>query len=55
MYTLSTSMSIFERLDRLDLKIHEVNYQERLVVDGTSPPTEKIINRKYNTYAKFNI
>jgi hypothetical protein len=27
------SMSTFERLDRLDLEIHEVDHQERLTVD----------------------
>jgi hypothetical protein len=26
-------MSTFERLDRLDLEIHEVGHQDRLVVD----------------------
>jgi hypothetical protein len=28
-----TSMSTFERLDQLDLEIHEVDHQERLVID----------------------
>jgi hypothetical protein len=50
-----TPMSIFERLSRLDLEIHEVGHQERLAVDGTSPPTEKIISRKYNTHVKSRI
>jgi hypothetical protein len=29
-----TSMSASERLSRLDLKIHEVGHQERIVIDG---------------------
>jgi hypothetical protein len=29
-----TSMSIFERLSRLDLEIHKVGHQERITVDG---------------------
>jgi hypothetical protein len=29
-----TSMSIFEKLSRLDFEIHEVGNQERLAVDG---------------------
>jgi hypothetical protein len=29
-----TPMSISEKLSRLDLEIHEVGHQERLVVDG---------------------
>jgi hypothetical protein len=29
-----TPMSTFKRLSRLDLEIHEVGHQERLVVDG---------------------
>jgi hypothetical protein len=33
-YAHFTYMSTFERLSRLDLKIHEVNHQERLTVDG---------------------
>jgi hypothetical protein len=33
MYTHCTLMNIFERLRRLDLKIHEVGNQERLAVD----------------------
>jgi hypothetical protein len=28
------SMSTFERLDQLDLEIHEVGHQERLVIDA---------------------
>jgi hypothetical protein len=27
-------MSIFERLNRFDLEIHEVGHQERFAVDG---------------------
>jgi hypothetical protein len=34
MYVYSTSISTFERLSRLDLKIHEVSHQERIAVDG---------------------
>jgi hypothetical protein len=34
MYVHYTLMSTFERLSRLDLEIHEVNHQERLIVDG---------------------
>jgi hypothetical protein len=30
----TTLMNIFERLSRLDLEIHEVGYQERLIIDG---------------------
>jgi hypothetical protein len=29
-----TPMSASERLNRLDLEIHEVDYQERITVDG---------------------
>jgi hypothetical protein len=29
-----TPMSTFERLSQLDLEIHEVSHQEKLVVDG---------------------
>jgi hypothetical protein len=32
-YAHSTPMSTFERLNWLDLEIHEVSNQERLVVD----------------------
>jgi hypothetical protein len=34
MYVYFTSMSISERLSRLDLEIDEVSHQKRLVVDG---------------------
>jgi hypothetical protein len=34
MNTHPTSMSISERLSRLDLEIYEVGHQERLTVDG---------------------
>jgi hypothetical protein len=50
-----TSMSTFERLSRLDLEIHEIGHQKRLTVDETSPSTERIISRKYNTYIKSRI
>jgi hypothetical protein len=33
-YAHSISISIFERLRRLDVKIYEVGHQERLAVDG---------------------
>jgi hypothetical protein len=33
-HVYSTPMSTFERLSRLDLKIHEVGHQECLAVDG---------------------
>jgi hypothetical protein len=32
-YTQPTSISIFERLNQLDLEIHRVDHQEYLVVD----------------------
>jgi hypothetical protein len=48
----STSMSISERLDRLDLKIHKVGHEERLTVDGTSFNIERIISCKYNIHVK---
>jgi hypothetical protein len=41
-----TPMSTFKRLDRLDLEIHEVGNQKRLVVDRYV--TKRIISRKYN-------
>jgi hypothetical protein len=34
MHAHSILMSISERLSRLNLKIHKVSHQERLVVDG---------------------
>jgi hypothetical protein len=34
MYVHSISISIFERLNRLDFKIYEVDHQEHLTVDG---------------------
>jgi hypothetical protein len=34
MYIYHTFMSISERLNRLDLEIHEVGHQEHLAVDG---------------------
>jgi hypothetical protein len=46
MYAYSTSKSTSERLNPLDLEIHEVGHQEHLAIDGTSPPIEKIISRK---------
>jgi hypothetical protein len=49
------TMNISERLSRLDLEIYEVNHQKYITVDGTSPPTEKIISRKYNIYVKSRI
>jgi hypothetical protein len=52
-YAHPIPMSSSERLSRLDLKIHEVGHQERLAVEGTSPPTERIISHKYNTHIKF--
>jgi hypothetical protein len=33
-YIQSTSINTSERLNRLDLEIHKVGYQERLIVDG---------------------
>jgi hypothetical protein len=33
-YTHLTPMSISERLSRLDLDIHKIVHQERLIVDG---------------------
>jgi hypothetical protein len=33
-HTQSTPMSISERLSRLNLEIHEIGYQECLVVNG---------------------
>jgi hypothetical protein len=32
-YAHHTRMSISERLNRLDLKIHEISHQERLIID----------------------
>jgi hypothetical protein len=55
MYVRSIFMSNSERLSRLDLKIYEVGHQEYLVIDGTSPPTKKIINHKYNVHVKYMI
>jgi hypothetical protein len=34
MYVYHIPMSTSERLNQLDLKIHEVDHQERLTVDG---------------------
>jgi hypothetical protein len=50
-----TPMSTSERLSRLDLEIHKVSHKERSLSTGISPPTEKIINRKYNTHVKSSI
>jgi hypothetical protein len=55
MHTYSTVMSTSERLSRPDFEIHEVGHQERLVVDGTSSLTERIISRKYNIHVKSRI
>jgi hypothetical protein len=33
-YTHITPMNISEKLNRLDLKIHEVDHQERLTISG---------------------
>jgi hypothetical protein len=33
-HTYPISISTFERLDRFDFKIHKVDHQECLVVDG---------------------
>jgi hypothetical protein len=54
-HVYSTSMSTSERLSRLDLKIYEVDHQERLIVDKTSSPIKKIISHKYNTHVKYKI
>jgi hypothetical protein len=32
-YAHYSYMSIFERLSRIDLEIHEVDHQERLIID----------------------
>jgi hypothetical protein len=34
MYVHPTPMSTSESLSRLDLEIHEVDHQERLIIDG---------------------
>jgi hypothetical protein len=51
----STYMSISKILSWLDFDIHRVGHQECITVDGASPPTERIISRKYNTYIKYRI
>jgi hypothetical protein len=33
-YTQIIHMSIFKRLSRFDIEIHEVGHQERLIIDG---------------------
>jgi hypothetical protein len=55
MYIYPITMSTSERLSRLDLEIYEVDHQKYITVDETSPPTEKIISRKYNTHVKSRI
>jgi hypothetical protein len=41
-YAHPTPINISERLNQLDL-------------DGMSPPTKRIINRKYNTHVKSKV
>jgi hypothetical protein len=48
-------ISTYERLNRLDFKIHEVGHQECLTVDGMSSFIERIINRKCNIHVKSKI
>jgi hypothetical protein len=48
-------MITFERLNRLDLEIYKVDHQKCLAIDKTSPHTERIISRKYNTHIKYSI
>jgi hypothetical protein len=48
-YTHSTCMNISERLSQLD-PTKSVSLSTEM-----SPPTKKIIIRKYNTYVKFRI
>jgi hypothetical protein len=48
----SIPMSTSERLSRLDLEIYKIDYQEHIAIDGMSPPTERIISRKYNKHIK---
>jgi hypothetical protein len=38
-----------------NVEIYEISHQERITVDGTSPLTERIINRKYNSNIKYMI
>jgi hypothetical protein len=47
-------MSTSERLSQLDLEIHEIGHQERIVVD-VNVASQKIISHKYNTYIKYRI
>jgi hypothetical protein len=57
-YTHPTSMSTSKRLSWLDLEIHEILRFTKSITKsvslstGTSPPTERIISRKYNTHVK---
>jgi hypothetical protein len=44
MHTHPTHMSTSEKLDRLDPEIHKIDHQDYLTIDGTSPPTKKIIS-----------
>jgi hypothetical protein len=50
-----TPISTSVRLSQFDLEIHEVGYQERLIVNGDVPPTKRIINHKCNTHVKSEI
>jgi hypothetical protein len=43
-------MSTFKRLDRLDLKIHEVGHKNVSPSTEISSTTERIISHKYTTH-----
>jgi hypothetical protein len=52
MQTQYTLITTFKRLSQFDLEIHEVGHS---LLTGTSAPTKKIINHKYNTHIKYRI
>jgi hypothetical protein len=49
---ISYSMSISKRLSHLILRFIKSVTRSASLSTGTSPPTEKIISRKYNTHVK---
>jgi hypothetical protein len=49
-YTHHISMSTFKRVDRLDLKIHEVGHKNVSPSTEISSTTERIISHKYTTH-----
>jgi hypothetical protein len=48
-------ISTYERLNRLDFEIHEVDHQVCLTVDEMSSSIERIINRICNIHVKSKI